>query len=77
MNPILTKGCHIKSQRPFGRTAQRGRHRRPATDPARGVVEPGRVCESPYDGVAPEAIFVESDLDRIFEVIEQLARSAQ
>lgn len=35
------------------------------------------MCESPYDGVAPEAIFVESDLDRIFEVIEQLARSAQ
>ena len=44
----------------------------------RGVVEAGRVYESPYDGVAPEgpeAIFVEADLDRIFERIESLTAS--
>ncbi|MEM8621308.1 MAG: DEAD/DEAH box helicase family protein [Actinomycetota bacterium] len=42
---------------------------------ARGVVEPGRVYESPYDGVAPEGpeeIFVEADVDRIFETIERI-----
>jgi type I restriction enzyme R subunit len=46
---------------------------------ARGVVEPGRVYESPYDGVAPEgpeAIFVESDLDRIFTTIANLKLAA-
>jgi type I restriction enzyme R subunit len=43
---------------------------------SRGVVEPGRVYESPYDGVAPEgpeAIFMPEDLDRLFDVIEQFA----
>jgi type I restriction enzyme R subunit len=46
---------------------------------ARGVVEPGRVYESPYDGVAPEgpeSIFVEADLDRLFAGLEELTRSA-
>lgn len=41
----------------------------------RGVVEPARVYESPYDAVAPEgpeAIFVDADLDRIFDAINRL-----
>lgn len=41
----------------------------------RGVVEPRRVYESPYDGVAPEGpeeIFVAADLDRIFVTIGAL-----
>ena len=45
----------------------------------RGVVEAGRVYESPYDAVAPEgpeAIFVEADLDRIFGTVARLAQSA-
>jgi len=40
----------------------------------RGVVEAKRVYESPYDGIAPEgpeAIFVETDLDRIFDAINR------
>jgi type I restriction enzyme, R subunit len=44
----------------------------------RGVVEAKRVYESPYDGVAPEgpeAIFVESDLNRIFETMETINSS--
>ncbi len=42
----------------------------------RGVVEPGRVYESPYDGVAPEGpetIFLEADLERIFSTLSQLS----
>ena len=45
----------------------------PETD--RGVVEASRVYESSYDGVAPEgpeAIFVQADLDKIFETIDRL-----
>ncbi len=45
----------------------------------RGVVEAGRVYETPYDGVAPqgpEAIFVEADLERIFATLERFAVSA-
>ena len=45
----------------------------------RGVVEAGRVYESPYDAVAPEgpeAIFVEADLERIFGTVARLAQSA-
>jgi type I restriction enzyme R subunit len=45
----------------------------------RGVVEARRVYESPYDSIAPEgpeAIFVEADLDRIFQRIESFASSA-
>ena len=41
----------------------------------RGVVDAGRVYESPYDALAPEgpeAIFVEADLDRIFGTIARL-----
>jgi len=43
----------------------------------RGVVDPARVYETPYDAIAPEgpeAIFVESDLDRIFQAIDQLTQ---
>jgi type I restriction enzyme R subunit len=46
----------------------------------RGVVEPGRVYETPYDGVAPqgpEAIFVEADLERIFATLEDFTASAR
>ncbi len=46
----------------------------------RGVVEPGRVYETPYDGVAPqgpEAIFVEADLERIFATLEEFTASAR
>lgn len=42
----------------------------------RGVVEAGRVYESPYDGVAPEgpeAIFVEADLEKLFDALQRLA----
>jgi type I restriction enzyme R subunit len=45
----------------------------------RGVVEAARVYEAPYDGIAPEgpeAIFVEADLDRIFELLTEFAASA-
>jgi type I restriction enzyme R subunit len=45
----------------------------------RGVVEAARVYETPYDGVAPEgpeAIFVESDLFRIFAAIETFKKTA-
>lgn len=45
----------------------------------RGVVEAGRVYESPYDGVAPEgpeAIFVKADLDKIFDTIDRLLGTA-
>jgi len=45
----------------------------------RGVVEAKRVYESPYDGLAPEgpeAIFVEADLDKIFEAIHRLRAAA-
>jgi len=41
----------------------------------RGLVEAGRVYESPYDGVAPEgpeAIFVEADLVRLFEALKRV-----
>lgn len=40
-----------------------------------GVVAPGRIYESPYDGLAPtgpEALFTDDDLDRLFEVLERL-----
>jgi type I restriction enzyme R subunit len=46
----------------------------------RGVVEHGRVYETPYDGVAPqgpEAIFVEADLERIFATLENFTASAR
>lgn len=46
---------------------------------ARGVVEPARVYESPYAGVAPEGpetIFVEADLETIFAKIDGLTRAA-
>ena len=46
----------------------------------RGIVEAGRVYESPYDDVAPEgpeAIFVEADLEKLFERIEVLAAAAR
>lgn len=42
----------------------------------RGIVDLARVYEAPYVGIAPEgpeAIFVETDLDRLFELLEQLA----
>ena len=45
----------------------------------RGVVEARRVYESPYDGVAPEgpeAIFVEADLNQIFDTIDELRLAA-
>ena len=54
---------------------------RPVTDELtdRGVVEAGRVYETPNDGVTPagpEAIFVESDLFRIFAAIETFKETA-
>jgi type I restriction enzyme R subunit len=42
----------------------------------RGIVDIARVYEVPYVAIAPEgpeAIFVESDLDRLFELLERLA----
>jgi type I restriction enzyme R subunit len=45
----------------------------------RGVVEARRVYESPYDGIAPEGpetIFVEADLDRIFDTLDQITAAA-
>jgi type I restriction enzyme R subunit len=45
----------------------------------RGVVDARRVYESPYDSIAPEgpeAIFVEADLDRIFDTLESITISA-
>ena len=42
----------------------------------RGVVEPHRVYEDPYVGLAPrgpEALFTGDDLDRLFETLAQLA----
>jgi type I restriction enzyme R subunit len=42
----------------------------------RGVVDVARVYEAPYIGLAPEGpetMFVESDLDRIFELLERWA----
>jgi type I restriction enzyme R subunit len=42
----------------------------------RGIVDAARVYETPYDSLAPEgpeAMFVESDLDRLFELLERLA----
>ena len=44
----------------------------------RGVVEASRVYESPYDGLAPEgpeAIFVEADLDLLFDRLERIRLS--
>jgi type I restriction enzyme R subunit len=46
---------------------------------ARGAVEPARIYESPYDGLAPEgpeAIFVERDLTAIFGIITTIAAAA-
>ena len=43
----------------------------------RGTVDVARVYETPYIGIAPqgpEEIFVEADLDRVFEIIEDLSR---
>jgi hypothetical protein len=37
------------------------------------------VYESPYDGIAPEgpeAIFVEADVDRIFDTLTQITTAA-
>jgi type I restriction enzyme R subunit len=45
----------------------------------RGVVEASRIYETPYDGIAPEgpeAIFVETDLERLFATLERLADAA-
>lgn len=45
----------------------------------RGVVEVGRVYQTPYDGVAPEgpeAIFVKADLDQILDRIKTIRASA-
>ena len=45
----------------------------------RGIVDARRVYESPYDGVAPEgpeAIFVEADLNCVFQVMESLRSAA-
>lgn len=42
---------------------------------AQGVVEARRIYETPYDSVAPEgpeSIFVEADLDRIFDTLARL-----
>lgn len=42
----------------------------------RGVVEPHRVYEDPYKGLAPrgpEDLFTEDDLDRLFQTLAQLA----
>ena len=42
----------------------------------RGVVEATRIYEAPYIGVAPEGpeeIFVDADLNKIFDAIKQLA----
>jgi len=42
----------------------------------RGVVDAARVYETPYDALTPEgpeAIFVESDLDRLFGLLERFA----
>ena len=44
-----------------------------------GVVEPGRVYESPFTAVAlerPEGFFGSADVIRIFEVIDDFARAA-
>ena len=41
----------------------------------RGVVEPGRVYEDPYVGLAPrgpEDLFAEDELDRLFQTLERL-----
>jgi type I restriction enzyme R subunit len=45
----------------------------------RGIVEAARVYESPYDAIAPEgpeAIFVEADLDLLFNALTQIVTSA-
>ena len=45
----------------------------------RGYVEASRIYESPYDGLAPsgpEAIFVEDDLDQLFEQLEAIRTTA-
>lgn len=45
----------------------------------RGIVEAGRVYESPYSGVAPtgpEALFTEAEVDRIFATITSLMKAA-
>jgi type I restriction enzyme, R subunit len=44
----------------------------------RGVVEPGRVYEDPYIGLAPqgpEDLFTEDELDQLFETLERLGPS--
>ena len=41
----------------------------------RGVVEPGRIYEDPYKGLAPagpEQLFTDDDLDRLFETLNRL-----
>jgi hypothetical protein len=45
----------------------------------RGIVEAARVYESPYDAIAPEgpeAMFVEADLDLLFNALTQIVTSA-
>ena len=45
-----------------------------------GVVEPGRVYESPYDGIAPqgpEDLFSEDELDELFATLERLRPEAR
>lgn len=42
---------------------------------SRGVVEPGRIYEDPYIGLAPrgpEDLFTEDELDRLFRTLERL-----
>jgi len=44
----------------------------------RGMVEPGRVYEDPYVGLAPrgpEDLFAKDELDRLFELLARLARA--
>ena len=44
-----------------------------------GTIDPARVYDSPFTGVAPEGpetIFVEADLDEFFDVVKQLRDSA-
>jgi type I restriction enzyme R subunit len=47
---------------------------------AQGVVDARRIYETPYDSVAPEgpeSIFVEADLDRIFDTLARLNAAAR
>ena len=44
-----------------------------------GMIEPARVYESPFTGIAPEGaetIFIKTDLDQFFEIVQQLHDAA-